>query len=82
MTCNSKISCLSWNVKEKGMLASSDYEGCVTLWDVVSGDVVVKFDVRIKIKKKEHEKRAWSVDFSESDPQRLASGGDDSKGIS
>lgn len=25
----------------------------------------------------EHEKRAWSVDFSKADPTRLASGGDD-----
>ena len=28
----------------------------------------------------EHEKRAWSVDFSRSDPMRLASGSDDAKG--
>jgi E3 ubiquitin-protein ligase RFWD2 len=45
MTCNSKISCLSWNCKEKEQLVSSDYEGCVTLWDVTRGDALVRFDV-------------------------------------
>lgn len=49
MTCTSKISCLSWNIKEKSLLASSDYEGCVTLWDVNTGNEVVKFDVSISI---------------------------------
>ena len=47
MTCNSKISCLSWNCKEKEQLVSSDYEGCVTLWDVIRGDAVVRFDVSL-----------------------------------
>lgn len=33
MSCSSKISCVSWNAFRKGCLASSDYEGCVVLWD-------------------------------------------------
>jgi E3 ubiquitin-protein ligase RFWD2 len=72
MSCNSKISCLSWNTHVKGYLSSSDYEGCVTLWDASVGSKLTQFD--------EHEKRAWSVDFSDIEPYRLASGGDDSKG--
>lgn len=83
MSCNSKIrhvdiqrihtvSCLSWNTHVKAYLASSDYEGCVTLWDASVGSKLSQFD--------EHEKRAWSVDFCDSEPYRLASGGDDSKG--
>ena len=30
----------------------------------------------------EHEKRVWSVDFSKCDPTQLASGSDDTKGVS
>ncbi|TPX40051.1 hypothetical protein SeLEV6574_g06822 [Synchytrium endobioticum] len=71
MTCRSKISCLSWNTYIKAQLASSDYEGLVTLWDVQNGSLVTSYD--------EHEKRTWSCDFSKVDPTRLASGGDDSK---
>ena len=33
MVCNSKISSLSYSTYRKGLLASSDYEGTVTLWD-------------------------------------------------
>ena len=33
MSCGSKISCVSWNAFRKSCLASSDYEGCVILWD-------------------------------------------------
>ena len=72
ISCPSKISCLSWNSQMKSYLASADYEGCISLWDTNTGSMVTQFD--------EHEKRAWSVDFCESDPFRLASGGDDSKG--
>jgi WD40 repeat protein len=31
--------------------------------------------------KQEHDKRCWSVDFNAMDPNLLASGSDDSKGI-
>lgn len=66
------VSCLSWNSYIKAQLVSSDYEGIVTLWDATCGTPIMNFD--------EHEKRAWSVDFSEVDPTRLASGSDDTKG--
>lgn len=39
------------------------------LWDASTSQVVMHYE--------EHEKRAWSVDFSKADPTRLASGGDD-----
>ncbi|KAG0359915.1 coatomer subunit alpha [Gamsiella multidivaricata] len=50
---------------------SSDYEGIVSLWDAQTGINTLNYD--------EHEKRAWSVDFSRTDPTRLASGSDDTK---
>jgi E3 ubiquitin-protein ligase RFWD2 len=45
MLCNSKISCVSWNCFHKGMLASSDYEGTVTLWDAFTGEKNSVFQV-------------------------------------
>ncbi|KAJ1970243.1 hypothetical protein IWQ62_000070 [Dispira parvispora] len=71
MVCRSKISCLSWNPYIKTQLANSDYDGMVTLWDAHVGTQIQTFT--------EHEKRAWSVDFSRTDPTRLASGSDDTK---
>ncbi|TPX34474.1 hypothetical protein SmJEL517_g02905 [Synchytrium microbalum] len=71
VACRSKISCLSWNSYIKAQLASSDYEGLVSLWDVQNGSLLTSYD--------EHEKRTWSCDFSRVDPTRLASGGDDSR---
>ncbi|XP_041369065.1 E3 ubiquitin-protein ligase COP1-like isoform X2 [Gigantopelta aegis] len=71
MVCNSKISCVTWSAYHKSMLASSDYEGTVTLWDAFTG-------VKSKIFQ-EHEKRCWSVDFNKMDPKLLASGSDDAK---
>jgi WD40 repeat protein len=44
------------------------------VWDAFTGKSIATLD--------EHEKRAWSVDFSPNDPYRLASGSDDSKGFS
>eukprot|EP00741_Cyanophora_paradoxa_P005192 tig00000852_g5032.t1 len=67
----SKLSCLSWSGFAKGQLASSDYEGIVTVWDAETGQAVLELD--------EHEKRAWSVDFSRVEPTRLVSGSDDGK---
>ncbi|KAJ8789181.1 hypothetical protein J1605_004922 [Eschrichtius robustus] len=72
MTCNSKISCISWSSYHKNLLASSDYEGTVILWDGFTGQ-------RSKVYQ-EHEKRCWSVDFNLMDPKLLASGSDDAKG--
>ncbi|KAF9159850.1 coatomer subunit alpha [Actinomortierella ambigua] len=71
MVCRSKISCLSWNAYVKSQIASSDYEGVVSLWDSQTGANTLNYN--------EHEKRAWSVDFSRTDPTRLASGSDDTK---
>ncbi|XP_064616123.1 E3 ubiquitin-protein ligase COP1-like isoform X2 [Liolophura sinensis] len=71
MVCNSKISCVTWSAYHKGLLASSDYEGTVTLWDAFTGTKSRLFQ--------EHEKRCWSVDFNRMDPKLLASGSDDAK---
>lgn len=71
MMCNSKISCISWSSYHKGMLASSDYEGTVTIWDAFTGQRVKMFQ--------EHEKRCWSVDFNKVDTKIIASGSDDAK---
>ncbi|ELU05603.1 hypothetical protein CAPTEDRAFT_195766, partial [Capitella teleta] len=37
MVCNSKISSITWSSYHKSLLASSDYEGTVTLWDAFTG---------------------------------------------
>ncbi|KAI4319877.1 hypothetical protein MLD38_033423 [Melastoma candidum] len=71
MTTRSKLSCLSWNKYIKNHIASSDYEGIVTVWDVDTRQSLMEYE--------EHEKRAWSVDFSRTDPSMLVSGSDDCK---
>ncbi|GFP98960.1 E3 ubiquitin-protein ligase cop1 [Phtheirospermum japonicum] len=71
MSTRSKLSCLSWNKYTKNHLASSDYEGIVTVWDVTTRQSVMEYE--------EHEKRAWSVDFSRTEPSMLISGSDDCK---
>jgi E3 ubiquitin-protein ligase RFWD2 len=71
MTTRSKLSCLSWNKYIKSHIASSDYEGIVTVWDVNTHQSIMEYE--------EHEKRAWSVDFSKKEPTRLVSGSDDEK---
>lgn len=71
MECNSKISCVSWSSYYKGMVASSDYEGTVTIWDAFTGSKHRTFQ--------EHEKRCWSVDFNKVDTKLVASGSDDTK---
>ncbi|KAJ1647306.1 hypothetical protein LPJ64_001287 [Coemansia asiatica] len=70
-TNRSKISCLSFNPYIKSQLSCSDYDGTVSLWDVSTGTATLTLG--------EHEKRAWSVDFSHVDPTRLCSGSDDGK---
>ncbi|KAJ8428030.1 hypothetical protein Cgig2_027636 [Carnegiea gigantea] len=67
----SKLSCLSWNKYTKHYIASSDYDGIVTVWDITTRQSVREYE--------EHEKRAWSVDFSRTEPSLLLSGGDDCK---
>ncbi|XP_042478427.1 E3 ubiquitin-protein ligase COP1-like [Macadamia integrifolia] len=71
MSTRSKLSCLSWNKCTKNHIASSDYEGIVTVWDVNTRQSVMEYE--------EHEKRAWSVDFSRTEPSMLVSGSDDCK---
>ncbi|XP_022149595.1 E3 ubiquitin-protein ligase COP1 [Momordica charantia] len=71
MSTRAKLSCLSWDKVSKHIIASSDYEGIVTIWDVNKGQSVMECE--------EHEKRAWSVDFSRTEPSRLVSGSDDCK---
>ncbi|KAF5741404.1 E3 ubiquitin-protein ligase COP1 isoform X1 [Tripterygium wilfordii] len=71
MSTRSKLSCLSWNKYDKHHIASSDYEGIVTVWDVTTRQSVMEYE--------EHEKRAWSVDFSLTEPSMLVSGSDDCK---
>ena len=40
MSTLSKLSCLSWNKFSKNQIASSDYEGIVTVWDVTTRQVI------------------------------------------
>ena len=69
MVCNSKISCVSWSSYLKNKLASSDYDGDVTIWDAFTTQKLHVY--------KEHQKRCWSVDFNKMDTKLLASGSDD-----
>ena len=69
LTWRSKLSDLDWNKHESAHLATSDYDGMISVWDVDSGENILEYD--------EHEKRAWSVCFSKTDPCLLASGSDD-----
>eukprot|EP00184_Porphyridium_aerugineum_P003131 CAMPEP_0184693606 /NCGR_PEP_ID=MMETSP0313-20130426/1782_1 /TAXON_ID=2792 /ORGANISM="Porphyridium aerugineum, Strain SAG 1380-2" /LENGTH=774 /DNA_ID=CAMNT_0027151719 /DNA_START=530 /DNA_END=2854 /DNA_ORIENTATION=+ len=71
MVTRAKLSCLSWNSYIRSHLISSDYEGVLTLWDTHSCQVVAEFE--------EHEKRAWSVDFSTVNPTMFASASDDGR---
>lgn len=71
MVCSSKISCVAWNNYFKELLAASDYEGIVTVYDVETRTRKRTFQ--------EHDKRCWSVDFNEIDTKLLASGSDDAR---
>jgi len=71
MVCSSKISCISWSSFHKGMLASSDYEGTVIVWDSATNTKSTVWQ--------EHEKRCWSVDFNLVDTKLIASGSDDAR---
>ncbi|KAI7890999.1 WD40-repeat-containing domain protein [Mucor mucedo] len=70
INCLNKISCLSWSPYIKSLIASSDYQGIIDIWDVTTGQKTQKFT--------EHLSRAWSVDICAKNPDMLASGGDDS----
>ncbi|XP_004511527.1 protein SPA1-RELATED 2 isoform X2 [Cicer arietinum] len=69
MSNRSKLSCVCWNNYIKNYLASTDYDGVVKLWDASTGQEFSQYS--------EHEKRAWSVDFSPLCPTKFASGSDD-----
>ncbi|XP_027907702.1 protein SUPPRESSOR OF PHYA-105 1-like isoform X2 [Vigna unguiculata] len=69
MTNKSKLSCVCWNTYIKNHLASTDYDGVVQMWDADTGQPLSQY--------MEHQKRAWSVHFSLSDPKMFASGSDD-----
>ncbi|KAK4761532.1 hypothetical protein SAY87_029416 [Trapa incisa] len=69
MSNRSKLSCICWNSYIRNYLASTDYDGVVKLWDVSTGQGFAEY--------KEHDKRAWSVDFSPACPTKFASGSDD-----
>ena len=67
-------SSVCFNSYLKAILASSDYEGCVNVWDVSQGSKVATHQ--------EHGKRVWSVMFNPTEPQLFASGSDDGTGES
>ncbi|KAF6172992.1 hypothetical protein GIB67_006368 [Kingdonia uniflora] len=69
LSSKSKLSCICWNNYIKNYLASTDYDGVVQIWDASTGQGFSQYA--------EHQKRAWSVDFSQLDPTNLASGSDD-----
>ncbi|CAA7408608.1 unnamed protein product [Spirodela intermedia] len=69
MVSRSKLSSICWNGYIKSQIASSDFEGVVQVWDVTRSKVFLEM--------REHERRVWSVDFSLTDPTKLASGSDD-----
>lgn len=71
LQCTEKISNVSWNPYMKNMLASSDYDGTVQVWDTYSSKAVRKYQ--------EHQKRCWTVQFNSIDPHLMASGSDDAK---
>ena len=37
LMARTKLSCLAWHRTQRGLLACSDYEGLVTLWDTERG---------------------------------------------
>ncbi|KAG6735741.1 hypothetical protein POTOM_061597 [Populus tomentosa] len=69
MSNKSKISSVCWNNYIKNYLASTDYDGVVQMWDAGTGQRFSQYT--------EHQKRAWSVDFSLADPMMFVSGSDD-----
>ena len=70
MVCSSKISCVSWSSYLKNKIASSDYDGDITIWDAFTTQKLHVY--------REHQKRCWSVDYNKMDTKLIASGSDDS----
>ena len=69
MSCAAKLSCVAYNPYHKHQLVSSDYEGCVCVWDVQTG--------RRTALHQEHVERVWSVAYNPQEPTLFASGSDD-----
>ncbi|KAI5443285.1 hypothetical protein KIW84_012081 [Lathyrus oleraceus] len=69
MSNRSKLRSVCWNNYIKNYLTSTNYDGVVKLWDASTGQEFSQYS--------EHEKRAWSVDFSPVCPTKFASGSDD-----
>ncbi|GMN42971.1 hypothetical protein TIFTF001_012172 [Ficus carica] len=67
MSNKSTLSCICWNYYIKNYLASTDYDGVI--WDAGTGEGFSEYT--------EHQKRAWSIDFSRGHPTMFASGSDD-----
>lgn len=70
--CLNWPSCVCFNPYHKNILASADYEGCVSVWDV--------YTACKKLSHHEHNKRVWSVVYNPMEPKLYASGSDDSTG--
>ena len=66
-------SSVCFNPYHKATLASADYEGCVSVWDINVGTK--------KASHHEHNKRVWSVVYNATEPTLYASGSDDSTGM-
>lgn len=69
MNCAAKLSCVAYNPYHKHHLVSSDYEGCVCVWDTNIG--------RRTALHQEHGRRVWSVAYNPQEPTLFASGSDD-----
>ena len=69
MKTQSKLSSMVWNPYIKHAVATADYEGVLSLWDVNRGEISNVFH--------EHKKRVWSTSWSKLDPTKLVSGSDD-----
>ncbi len=66
-------SSVCFNPYHKATLASADYEGSVSVWDVNVGTK--------KASHHEHNKRVWSVVYNATEPTFYTSGSDDSTGV-
>jgi len=45
VACTAKLSCISWNPYLRNYLASSDYDGFVTIWDMATAQKIRTFQV-------------------------------------
>ena len=47
VSCAAKLSCISWNTYLRNYLASSDYDGFVTIWDMAVAQKLRTFQVKM-----------------------------------